>query len=207
MRLRDLNSMLRRINAALEGCLTEPGSASEEQDLAEAITVPILELQEDHFLYRVVEHEADETIHDGEALDFKVCALLAAQAAIAAIFLGKSPYNVASFVFIALAIMSLLSLRLWTYGRAPKARLFAGDFIQDQKAARENAIVSKLEAIDANKRLLHGRGLGYTGLLIATVLALVVFSSLYGYNNYENGHRANHQRAVLGQPPGPSPTH
>jgi hypothetical protein len=156
-------------------------------------------------LYRVVEHSADESIHDGEALDFKISALLAAQAAIAAIFIEKGwSYIGAAFAFTLLTGASMLSLRLWRYGRAPEARLFAEDFIKNQAAARKGAILSKLQAIDANERLVGLRSLWFNILLIATIVALVVFLGWYGYNGYENGHRTSTQGTVCRQSPGPS---
>lgn len=207
--LRGLNRLGRRVNASLEACLNDRSDCLRGENLVAAdTTVPLLQLQEDHFLYSVVEHALDESLRDGEALDFKIAALLAAQAAIAAIFLGKgSAYDYAAIGFVALTIVSLLSLLLRAYGGAPNAPRFATDFVRDQKAARESAIVSKVEIINANERLLKSRSVAYTLLLVLTVIGLLCVLGLVAYNRIENGHRTVTEGALQRESPRPGGPH
>lgn len=204
MGLHEFDRALRRINAALEGYLSEGDGVPQASQLATDITVPLLERQEDQFLYHVVEHAADESVKDGEALDIKISALLAAQAAIAAIFIEKGwQYVAGAVVFAVLTGASMASLWLWKYQRAPNARTFVEDFIENQKAVRAGTILSKLAAIDRNERLVGNRNICYMVLLPVTIAVLLASLGWYEYNSYENGYRANAAGAVQGQPSGP----
>ena len=155
-------------------------------------------------MYHVVEHAADESAHDIEALDIKIAALLAAQAAIAAIFIEKGwTYVYGAVAFFVLTGGSMASLWLWKYKRAPNARTFVKDFVANQRAVRKGTILSKLDAIDANETLVRKRNLWYKVLLAATIIALLASLMLYEYNGYEDGHRKITTGAVQGQQPGP----
>jgi hypothetical protein len=181
------------------GCLTNskddagPGEAT----AAKTIVLPLLELQQEHFLYHVIEHAADESVHDGEALDFKISALLAAQAAVAAIFIAKGwAFVLAAGAFTILALTSILSLQLWKYRRAPIPERFATDYLRDSRGARTKTILDKLASIDHNEALVAKRSIWYTWLLRATAAALLVSLVWYVYNGYEDGLRKT--------PPGPA---
>lgn len=162
-----------------------------------AIVLPILELQEEHFLYRVVEHAADESVQDGEALDLKLSALLAAQAAIAAIFLAKDwPGFAGALVFTVLTVLTIVSLRLKPYRRAPRAARFGADYITNPKAVRDKVILDKIDAIRYNDNLVANKSKGFKWLLWATVVALVVFLGTDAYNGYRNEHSGTTQAAA-----------
>jgi hypothetical protein len=206
--LQQLSRTLSRIDHALDWISNSKNNDTEMRQTVEAIALPLLELQEKQFFYSVIEHAADESAHDGEALDFKFSALLAAQAAIAAIFLDKEgPYFWAAITFTILTITSIVSLRLQTYQRAPNPGRFAIDFIDDSKAARDRAIVAKLDAITHNENLVKRKGRWFTGLLIATVVAFLVFLSWAGYNGVANGHSGATQATACQQQPGAGAAH
>jgi len=179
-----------------------------DNDKAAAIVLPLLELQEEQFLYRVVEHAADECVLDGEALDFKLSALLAAQAAIAAIFLAKDwPGFAGALVFTVLTVLSIMSLRLRPYKRVPRAARFAGDYIRNPKRVRDSVILEKIDAIRYNDDLVASKSKWFKWLLWATVAALVVFLAVDGYNGLKNEHRGTTPTAFRPEQPGVSPGH
>jgi hypothetical protein len=187
--------------------LAKPNQPREEVGLAEAITVPILEIQEDHFSYRVVEHAADESVQDGEALDLKLSALLAAQAAIAAIFSGKDWSGFAgASVFTALTILTIASLRLRRYKRAPNAARFGADYFRNPKAVRDKVMLDKLDAIKYNDDLVANKSAWFKWLLWATLAAFVAFLTLDGYNGFKNGYSETTPTAACGQQQGPNRT-
>jgi hypothetical protein len=203
MALRDWSLFLSQVNTLLER-LSPNRQEAKSSSASEEIALPLLELQEEQFFYRVIEHAADESVKDGEALDVKLSALLAAQAAITAIFLDKGwPYFWAALTFSILTIFSIVSLRLRSYQRAPKAALFAVDYLQNPRATRSQVIADKVDAISHNESLLARRARSFTLLLIATILALLVFLGMDGYNGIKHGHPGKTQTAVGHREPGP----
>lgn len=113
------NAELKRIGTLLDE------QVKDSRRLPESFLVPILALREKHFVYSVVEHAADESVRDGETVDVKLSALLAAQAAIPAIFLDKQGwYLIAAVIFTGLTIFSICSLRTRRYRRAPNPAYF-----------------------------------------------------------------------------------
>lgn len=157
-RLLGINSVLERIANRADG------DESAIKEIARTVVLPILQQQNEHFLYEVVEHAASEVARDADALDLKISALLAAQAAIAAIFIEKgfTFISVAS-VFVLLSLASMLSLRLWGYERAPDVQGFVVDFIENPKVGRLGAIRAKLAAARRSEQLLQRRGGWFTG--------------------------------------------
>ncbi len=112
-----------------------------------------------------------------------------------------------ALAFTVLTVLTLISLSLRPYRRAPRAARFAGDYIRNPKRVRDSVILEKINAIHYNDDLVASKSRSFKWLLWVTVAALVVFLALDGYNGFKNEHRGTPPTAVRREQQGTSPGH